>query len=489
MTEKEYYSLIDEKGLKDAWAFILTNNIDEEKWIDLYEKGLAYTNKIEKKEMGKYYTPIDVANVMASFLLDEQGENLCDVCCGAGNLILEVLKSYSFEQARDIIKNKKIYLYDIDEIALNICRQTILNTYGEDLAECLNIICGNFLDESIHLPQNSKVISNPPYGKMSTPYVTIIQNKTKDLYSAFMEKIINEAKSSIIITPHSFLNGTKFDELRKLLDTKQCEIYSFDNVPGNIFNGKKLGIFNSNNTNSVRASISIIREGTGIYLSEFIRFKNDERKILLNKNYLKNLLSHNVQHYKKNMPFFMLKNDAPITWLNNEKTIESLLAIKSEFPICVPKTCRYFTVGTKKDLNRVGKYILYAKDKKAFYLLYAILNSSYCYYWYRACNGGITYPITLLKKCPIPNNNITNELIDLCNEMFQDEEKYIVLKKNAGKFQENIKFPTEYRNKLNIILSQMFGEEQYDFSKIHSNSLLINEESVDENEEEGEQIK
>ena len=38
------------------------------------------------------------------------------------------------------------------------------------------------------------------------------------------------------------------------------EIYSFDNVPGNIFCGRKHGIFNTNTSNSVRAAITVVRK-------------------------------------------------------------------------------------------------------------------------------------------------------------------------------------------------------------------------------------
>ena len=61
MTIAEYFSLIDNQGFKQTWEQLLSSKEEIEKWSDLYEQGLAYINKIEKKEMGKYYTPVDVA--------------------------------------------------------------------------------------------------------------------------------------------------------------------------------------------------------------------------------------------------------------------------------------------------------------------------------------------------------------------------------------------------------------------------------------------
>ena len=73
-----------------------------------------------------------------------------------------------------------------------------------------------------------------------------------------MEKIIASKNAAVIITPHSFLGGDSFKSLRKELNEEGGYIFAFDNVPGNIFNGKKFGIFNSNEANSTRAAITII---------------------------------------------------------------------------------------------------------------------------------------------------------------------------------------------------------------------------------------
>ena len=65
-------------------------------------------------------------------------------------------------------------------------------------------------------------------------------------------------------------------------------IVSFDNVPGNIFCGRKHGIFNTNTANSVRASITVLKKDDalkGFKVSPLIRFKNEEReKLLKHKN-------------------------------------------------------------------------------------------------------------------------------------------------------------------------------------------------------------
>ena len=81
-----------------------------------------------------------------------------------------------------------------------------------------------------------------------------------------MEKIFYQAEAAVILTPFSFLSAKKFEILRNLM----CEIWtglviSFDNVPGNIFCGKKNGIFNSNTANSVRAAITVFNKSEYVH--------------------------------------------------------------------------------------------------------------------------------------------------------------------------------------------------------------------------------
>ena len=65
-TIQDYHDSLDEIGLKKTWDIILNDIFpndffSEDRLGGLYEDGLAHSNKIEKKAMGKYYTPIDVA--------------------------------------------------------------------------------------------------------------------------------------------------------------------------------------------------------------------------------------------------------------------------------------------------------------------------------------------------------------------------------------------------------------------------------------------
>lgn len=194
----EYHQSITDIGLTDTWDLILNSHFPnefftEDKLGGLYEDGLAFANKIEKKAMGKYYTPIDVAEVMAKYLLELPGDNICDLCCGTGNLILSVLDVMGKNAAKSALANGNIYLYDIDPTAIKICHAILKYRYG-DSANNVNIVNEDCLNNEIHFPDNAKVISNPPYGRQdslaSGSYSCA--KTTKELYVAFMEKIIVE---------------------------------------------------------------------------------------------------------------------------------------------------------------------------------------------------------------------------------------------------------------------------------------------------------
>jgi len=374
---------------------------------------------------------------MAQELLTLPESNICDVCCGTGNLILALFNCLSKDKVVNLIKNKKIYLYDIDPIAIKICQYIIGALYGFENINNLQCITGDFLSSNIQLPSECKVISNPPYGKITKIDKNwdeqIIANESKDYYAAIMAKIIRNSNFSCIITPHSFMYGDKFKNLRKLMCQYGGKIFAFDNVPGNIFNGKKFGIFNSNNVNSVRAAITIItNEYQGYKVSPFIRFKNTERSSILNYYFLNSILPNNIQ--SNSQCFYRIAQGTEQLikkWISYPPLKNYISKTPNKFKLVIPNTCRYFLSGVTYDLKRTGKIIIYAKDYESFYYLYAMLNSSLGYYWHRICNGGITYPISLLKEMPIINFDI-NEIKDFLDGLISCEKNYLVIAKNAG---------------------------------------------------------
>ncbi len=500
-TLDDYCDDINANGLKKIWDkinyYILNCDcknsfLDVSNFGELYEIGLALIDKQQKKDSGQYYTPGDVAFVMSSWLNELEAENVCDVACGTGKLILTYLDILGSEKAKRLICEGHLYLYDVDEVALSICKTIILKKYGKELESQIHDVHCDFLDKKVSLPDNCKVISNPPYATIGNLLpqweMTDVALDTKELYSLFMEKIISQSVSSVIITPYSFIGGNKFYSLRLLMNDYSGFIVSFDNVPGNIFCGRKHGIFNTNTSNSVRAAITVVKNDKlekGFRLTPLLRFRTDERTALLNCKLLESFTSDKVQIVNEKYTAYSkchkeLQNIYD-TWLriSDNKTVKDIVSSeRTDYVLHVPNTCRYFTTASVRKLSRTGVITLFARDKEACEFLYCLINSSFAYWWWRIFDGGITYSKGLLNKMPIFFDKLSNYdkkfFNDVFNEMINVEENYIVTKLNAGAKQENIKFPSQYREKINQRLLKILScDEDYKLlNLVHKNNIF-----------------
>lgn len=499
-TLRDYIQDVETIGLEQTWNricdYVLTQQpiasplLQPDAFGALYEQGLAIRNKQQKKDSGQYYTPKDVALVMSRWLLDCKGDNICDVACGTGNLILTFLDLIGINNARKIIQEGRLYLYDVDIVALRICKISLAVKYGVDIADKIHAYCCDFLDHRVVLPPHAKVISNPPFAAV-TKYedswmISDVLATTREFYAAFMEKICTQAESAVIITPFSFISGNKFYTLRKqMCDKGSGFIVSFDNVPGNIFNGKKQGVFNTNTANSVRAAITVFSQNKpqrGFRTSHLIRFKTSERPKLLNNAQLESFLSSEYQCVNAEKPMFG-KVDRRLNGVYNRwrsrssTTLKALLTQRGKYIVSMPNTCRYFTVASNKEMNRRGQIILSFNDIDVFHYVFCLLNSSFAYWHWRIYDGGITYSIGLLEQMPVFFDKLSADdkvfLGRTAAEMIAKEQEFIVTKKNVG-VQENIKYPREYRDSINRRFLDILGIKDHVsiFDVVHSNMAL-----------------
>ena len=506
MTTEEYLKSIDDIGMDETWQGIVkkfeehgSDFVDGVLSIgnfgELYEIGLAHVNKESKKELGKYFTPEDVALLMAHWLDKLPGENVADVCCGVGNLVLAYLKYIGKDRARELIKGGRIYLYDKDELALWICVNTIGLLYGKDVVGCIHSTPGDFLSGTNRIWMDCKVISNPPYAKVEEfPEdweQTVVLHETKELYAAMMEKILSQPgmKGAVLLTPQNYLGRSKFKSLREKLSTGYSGfIIPFDNTPGQLFNGKKHGVFNTNHQNQVRPAIMVVDTthwGDGIQVAGMVRFRNGERDKVLTPRFFDDLVGRIPQVPKSDRYVKCFPQLEPLftTWklAGWNDPFRNYIDPKGEYSLNFVTTCRYCTVAYTSDLFRSGKRTLRFKDERTRDLAYCFLNSSFCYWHWRLLDGEITYQQGMLEEMPVffpmRDENAIRRLLEIAKEMQSVESQYIVRKKNSGKMMESVKFPEKYRDEINdIFLSKLNqGCDHHVFDIIHAHSVCKEE--------------
>ena len=422
----------------------------------MYEFSVAYCDVDSRKSNGQFFTPDDVAEYMASFSR-KFGEGVwLDPCSGIGNLSWHLVANQ--EDPEDFLLNSML-LSDRDELALFIARTLLSISFQNRYPRLFEEIQDNFvvLDflsvaESNRLdlfeanlglsaiPKHDFVIVNPPY--LATEIDERFETaKAGDLYAYFLENIIKTSRGFISITPQSFTNAAKFRTLRKLLlkNYRNLTIFTFDNVPANIFKGIKFGSKNTNQANSIRASIVVAIEGKGnTRITSLIRWRSSERDLLF--KHASKFLSDvplNEEFFPKvskaYKELFMAVRESP--------TLSELCSkTPTKFPLYIPASPRYFIPALKKPVQRASQKTLYfrsAMDRDRGYLL---INSSFMFWWWRVRDGGMTLSLETINSLPLLDFEVDKELVAALEK---SEKKNKVYKQNAGSAQENVKHPRE----------------------------------------------
>lgn len=507
MIEKELQNKIDEYGLevtiknlcvtllvterpdlvlssldKQDISFDNISNVKTKDLGELYEFCLAYVDKIKKKEMGQYYTPNDVATFMSRLLLEEingQEVDIVEPCCGSGNLIIPFVSTANMSWT-DI--SDKVKLFDIDPLSIYITKTRLFADFAPkgtivDFNDIYSIAGDFLIQKEYEINETSAIIMNPPYGRIDEPkYNCYKTNKEKEYYSLFLEACSPSA-AFVSVTPHSFVCSDKFKNTREILSKLNGKVFVYDNVPSPVFCGRKHGVFNSNTSNSVRAAIGIFtnkKNTAGITVSPIIRFHADEREYVFSKS---DKMIIDCKTYNNNNSW----NKIPATLvplfdkLNDNLSLGDLIKTNNkndnEYCLCIPSSPRYFTSASTQQLNRSSKHLLTFDNIYAQAICYIVLNSSLAYSWWRFNDGGITLTTKTIMSIPLPK--ITKQLKEKCLERMKTltnlENEYKVIKMNAGKPNENIKFPKEViKENTAILFPELATQEINAFEAVHS---------------------
>lgn len=446
----------------------------------LYEYSVAKNNSNSRKSNGQFFTPDDVADFMASYSKKFGPGKWLDPCSGIGNLSWHLVAAQSDPEK---FLRENLILSDKDDLALIVARCLLTISFQRKNKLLFDQIEKNFIEVDFlsvsdsgeqdlfsagerltKIPKHDFVIVNPPYlaTKIDKRFETA---KSGDLYAYFLENIIKSSRGFISITPQSFTNAKKFQSLRKLLlnNYENLKIFTFDNVPANIFKGIKFGSTNSNQSNSIRASIIVALPGKGKHqITPLLRWRSSERTQLFSN--IEKLLA-DVSLTEDFFPKLGKDFEKLYASLLGKPTLNSIVSSKkTKFPLYVPSAPRYFIPALKKPAKRSSQKVLYFTSEENRNLAYMVINSSLLYWWWRVRDGGMTLSLETLMTAPLPVFKSNESMI---SALEKSEKNSKVFKQNAGALQENVKHPKELIHKLNKLIVPDYADK---LLKLHGNS-------------------
>ncbi|WP_158512760.1 N-6 DNA methylase [Candidatus Rhodoluna planktonica] len=448
----------------------------------LYEYCIAHLDPSSRKANGQFFTPDDVSKFMVAHTRTFPKGRWLDPCSGIGNLSWHLVNAQK-DKEKFLIQD--MVLSDKDGLALEIARVLFTLSFQKNHPALYNEVKNSFVPFDFLsvadsgqptlfsggalkvIPSHDYVIVNPPYLGLKKEDSRFETAKAKDLYAYFLENIIKTSKGFVSVTPQSFTNADKFSSLRSLLISRYptLKIYTFDNIPGNIFYGVKFGSANSNSANSMRAAITIASLSPGKHeITSLIRWKSSERQVMFRN--LDRFLSEpgfSATYFPKVSANFA----ALFKQVQNRPALGTLLSSKpTPHVLYVPSAPRYFISALKKPVSRSSMKTIYFKNAQDMERAYLLLNSSFMYWWWRVRDGGMTLALETIVSLPVPDFTPDYKLIE---ELEKSEISNIVYKKNAGALHENVKHNRELVFKINQLVVPKFAKK---LSLTHENSDL-----------------
>ena len=198
---------------------------------------MKYGNRSNGNPHGKVYTKESVVNFMIDNILLEfatlSDKVIIDPAVGSGAFIIPIIKKIQEECNNNVASINKalknIYLFDIDEIAIEELKENIQNvTIDSKSINCINIITEDYLLYDI--PKADIIIGNPPYvrfdnipevqrEKYNILYFTF--SGRADIYIPFIEKSLKNLKKDGILTficADRWFNNSYGKKLRSLIN-------------------------------------------------------------------------------------------------------------------------------------------------------------------------------------------------------------------------------------------------------------------------------
>jgi adenine-specific DNA-methyltransferase len=219
----------------------------------LTKKYIKTINLAEKKKDGQVFTPLEIANYMASMIeLPKRDFSLIDPGAGTGILLAAVCDRIIAEAKRPLLV--QITAYETDEKILP-CLESCLEYCKSTLSEKGHILVlvienSDFIKDNIHCldtfqdenPLNFHsydiIVANPPYQKLPRlsplrgllPEIIFGRTNLYGIFIALGITLLNDNGQFVFFTPRSYCSGQYHKRIRELLLNNICikTIHSFE---------------------------------------------------------------------------------------------------------------------------------------------------------------------------------------------------------------------------------------------------------------------
>jgi type I restriction enzyme M protein len=264
---------------------------------NVYEYLISHFAGDAGKKGGEFYTPHEVATLLAKLLQPKPGDTICDPACGSGSLLIRVAKEVG---SNDF----SLFGQESNGSTWALCRMNMfLHEMDSARIEWCNTITNPKLIENDTLKKFNIVVANPPFSldKWGADYAQTdrfhrfwrgIPPKSKGDYAfiSHMIEITLEGEGKVgVIVPHGVLfRGAAEGKIRrKMLEDNLLE--AVIGLPANLFFGTGIPaailIFNKGKTTKDVLFIDASREYEDVKKQNRLTEENIDKIVRVYKNF------------------------------------------------------------------------------------------------------------------------------------------------------------------------------------------------------------
>lgn len=393
------------------------------------EENLSYISECksenERKKLGSYYTPTDVADFfwrelfVQNEVLDGEGalsflrkHHFVEPAAGAGALIFALFKRFlTFGVTAEQLAEIELSIVDVNTSALAFIEKQLKVLAGAwDVSfKRVRLVRDDFLSSDMN-------IGFKPYFFFGNPPFVANENGRspwKNLYADFLEKALTHVGRQggvHFIVPLSVAFSRDYSALRTMItDTRGTVCLSnFDNIPDTLFKSGKPSHTNTNKANSQRCTILTVLPGKPkkILATPLLRWSKKDRADLLSRSprYV------DVSDYSFDRQFPRPESPAVMDYLElaaGSPTLGSIVSKNGKYKLFVAGVARNYVSLREGPSN--GVHVLGFENEDDFLLALGVLSSDlFLSYWlsigdgFHLTKGNIfNFPLhdTLLREC------------------------------------------------------------------------------------------